>query len=67
MRSAYRDFDATELYCPHCKMAVRVKKHLLLVLPEGEKYDYRCSRCGSPIGDKLDKDSKYSKMIRART
>jgi len=55
MKSQYREFEATMLYCPKCKKAVRVKSNLLLILPEGDKYDYRCSICGEPIGDKLDK------------
>lgn len=49
----YRDFDATELYCPRCKRAVRVRKRLLLILPQGEKYDYLCAFCGTSVGDKL--------------
>jgi ribosomal protein S27AE len=49
----YEDFDATELFCPRCKMSVPVVKRLLLVLPGGEKYDYICSRCGMTVGDKL--------------
>jgi hypothetical protein len=49
----YRDFDATELYCPRCKKAVRLRKRLLLILPQGEKYDYSCVFCGTSVGDKL--------------
>jgi len=49
----YRDFDATELYCPRCKRAVRLRKRLLLILPQGEKYDYSCAFCGTSVGDKL--------------
>jgi hypothetical protein len=49
----YRDFDATELYCPRCKRAVRVRKRLLLILPQGEKYDYTCAFCDASVGDKL--------------
>jgi len=49
----YRDFDATELYCPRCKRAVPVRKRLLLILPQGEKYDYSCVFCGTSVGDKL--------------
>jgi hypothetical protein len=49
----YRDFDATELYCPRCKRAVRLRKSLLLILPQGEKYDYTCAFCGTSVGDKL--------------
>lgn len=33
----YRDFDATELYCPRCNRAAPVRKRLLLILPQGEK------------------------------
>lgn len=54
-REAYKDFDATELYCPRCKMAVPVRKRLILVLPNGDKYDYSCPRCGTSLGDKMDK------------
>ncbi len=53
MREQYKDFDATELYCPRCKRAMRVRKRLLLVLPEGEKYDYACVVCGTSVGDKI--------------
>jgi len=52
-RETYQDFDATELYCPRCRRAVRVRKRLLLILPEGEKYDYTCAFCGMSVGDKL--------------
>jgi hypothetical protein len=52
-RETYKDFDATELYCPRCKRAVRVRKRLLLILPQGEKYDYSCAFCGMSVGDKL--------------
>ena len=49
----YRDFDATELYCPQCRRAMPVRKRLLLVLAEGDKYDYSCAVCGTSVGDKL--------------
>ena len=52
-RETYRDFDATELFCPRCKRSLPVRKKLLLILPEGEKYDYICSVCGTSAGDKL--------------
>ncbi len=62
-----RDFDqfeATELYCPTCRAAVPVRKFLLLVLPEGEKYEYRCQVCGTPVGDKLDKTGDFYDVLR---
>jgi predicted restriction endonuclease len=52
-RENYKDFDATELYCPRCKRAVKLRKRLLLILPQGEKYDYTCAFCGMSVGDKL--------------
>ena len=52
-RETYKDFDATELYCPRCKRAVKLRKRLLLILPQGEKYDYSCTSCGTSVGDKL--------------
>ena len=52
-REQYRDFDATELYCPQCRRAMPVRKRLLLVLAEGDKYDYTCVACGTSVGDKL--------------
>lgn len=53
-RDSYGEFDATELYCPKCRKAVPVKKRLLIVLSEGDKYDYFCSLCGTSVGDKMD-------------
>lgn len=52
-KESYRDFDATELYCPRCRRAVPVRKRLLLVLVEGDKYDYSCVYCGTSVGDKM--------------
>ncbi len=28
---------------------------MLLVLPEGEKFDYVCTKCGSVSGDKIER------------
>ena len=53
---AYSDLEATELYCPTCRQAMPVRKRLLLVLPEGDKYEYLCARCGTSVGDKIDKN-----------
>jgi len=52
-QSSYKDFDATELFCPNCKRAVPVRKRLLLILSGGEKYDYTCVVCGTSVGDKM--------------
>ena len=63
MKETYKDFDATELFCPKCKRAVAVRKRLLLILQEGEKYDYSCVYCGTSVGDKLVKENGNSNLI----
>jgi hypothetical protein len=60
---AYQDFDATELYCPRCQRAVPVRKHLLLVLPEGDKYEYRCAFCSESVGTKVSRGQPPMKLI----
>jgi hypothetical protein len=59
----YKDFDATELYCPKCKQPVPVRKRLLLVLPEGDKYEYLCAYCAETVGTKVDKQVKPLTII----
>ncbi len=54
---SFKDFEATSLFCPRCRRAMPVRKKLLLVLPTGNKYDYTCSECGSPVGGKTDNDA----------
>ena len=60
---SFQDFDATQLYCPKCKQAVPVRKRLLLVLPEGEKYEYLCAYCAGTVGTKIDRDNKPLSII----
>lgn len=52
----FEEFEASMLFCPKCKEAVPVREKLLLVLPEGDKHDYLCTKCGSPIGSKVTKE-----------
>ena len=56
--SGFNELEATELYCGECHQAVPVRKYLLLVLPEGDKYEYRCQYCGAKVGDKIDKAAR---------
>jgi hypothetical protein len=51
----FDQFEAMELYCAKCRRAVPVRKSLLLVLPEGDKYEYCCPFCGSTVGDKIER------------
>lgn len=48
----FKEFEAVELFCPKCKKAVPVRKKLLLILPEWDKYDYLCQLCGTSVGSK---------------
>jgi hypothetical protein len=63
-QSSFDEFEATELYCPKCGRAVPVNKFLLLVLPEGDKYEYRCKFCGTTVGDKVDRHGQYYSLLK---
>jgi DNA-directed RNA polymerase subunit RPC12/RpoP len=63
-QSSYDEFEATELYCPKCGRAVSVIKSLLLILPEGDKYEYRCRFCGTSVGDKIDRHGQYHSILK---
>ena len=63
-QSSFDEFEATELYCPKCGRAVPVTKTLLLILPEGDKYEYRCRFCGTPVGDKMDRNGQYYSILK---
>jgi hypothetical protein len=54
----YGTFEASELFCPRCRQSRPVRRHLLLVLPTGNKYDYRCAVCATSVGSKMDSDNK---------
>jgi hypothetical protein len=62
-QSAYKEFDALELYCPKCRRAVPVRKRLLLVLPEGDKYEYVCAFCSSTVGTKTSRGEAPIRLI----
>jgi hypothetical protein len=60
---SFKEFDATQLYCPRCKRAVPVRKRLLLVLSEGDKYEYLCAICSESVGTKIDRHNKPVTII----
>jgi len=53
-KPAFERMEATLLACPKCKRAVPVRKRLLLVLPEGDKYEYVCPYCASTCGSTIE-------------
>lgn len=50
----FKDFEASSLYCPKCKIARPVRKRLLLVLSDGDLYEYRCTKCSETLGKQKD-------------
>lgn len=63
----FDQLEAAELYCPTCRQARPVRRHLLLVLPTGNTYEYRCASCGTPLGGKEDSDpTEYHRILRGR-
>ena len=55
-RDAFEQLEASLLRCPQCREAVPVRKRLLLILPQGNKFEYLCSRCTAVCGDKIEPD-----------
>ncbi|MBI3078914.1 MAG: cytoplasmic protein [Deltaproteobacteria bacterium] len=62
-RQQFDQFEASSLFCPRCRTAVPVRKRLLLVLPEGDKYEYLCARCASPVGSKVERAAQELKLL----
>lgn len=59
----YKDFQATELFCPKCRQSMPVRERLLLVLPDGDLYEYRCTRCATSLGEKRVKQQSNIKIV----
>jgi DNA-directed RNA polymerase subunit RPC12/RpoP len=57
-KPSFERMEASMLACPKCRVAVKVRKRLLLVLPEGDKYIYVCPRCGSTCGETIEKPQR---------
>jgi len=66
-RAHFGEFEAAELFCPRCRTARPVRRNLLLVLPSGNRYEYRCTVCGEPLGGKEDNDpSEFRSILTGR-
>ena len=59
----FDDLEASSLYCPKCKTAVPLRKRLLLVLPEGERYEYLCAHCSTSVGRKTKEATNKIQLI----
>ena len=60
---SYGEFKASLLYCNKCGRAMPVRQRLLLVLPDGELYDYTCQECNSSVGSKTEKAGAAAKVL----
>ena len=54
---------ASALYCPQCRQATPVRERLLLVLPDGNLYEYLCVHCGTSTGSKTEKEPNCSRIL----
>jgi len=59
----FDELEASSLFCPKCKTAVPVRKRLLLIVPEGERYEYLCAYCSTSVGRKVKEVSNKIQLI----
>jgi ribosomal protein L37E len=52
--ASFGGLEASSLYCRRCGQAQPVRRKLLLVLPQGEKFAYYCRVCGDEVGSKME-------------
>jgi hypothetical protein len=48
----FEDFQASVLFCNRCRAPRPVRDRLLLVLPDGELWEYLCAACGASVGSR---------------
>jgi hypothetical protein len=60
---SFQQLEASLLYCPRCRQAMPVRKKLLLILPEGNKFEYLCTACSSTCGDKIEPDEQKPRIL----
>jgi len=59
----FQHFRASELFCPRCRAAMPVREFLLLVLPDGDLYEYRCTACGESLGKRQVQTDQPVRLI----
>lgn len=62
----FEQFRASELYCPKCRIARPVRERLLLVLPGSELFEYRCTVCGTSVGEREAKAPPLAMQLAAQ-
>lgn len=64
MEKQFDQLRASLLYCNRCGRAMPVSERLLLVLPDGDLYEYLCQGCGGSVGSKTDRAAPESLFIK---
>ncbi|MGH7808903.1 MAG: hypothetical protein ACREP5_01375 [Candidatus Binatia bacterium] len=67
MAESFGQLKAALLYCNKCGRAMPVRQRLLLVLPDGELYDYTCQGCNSSVGSKTEKAGMADSPLNPRS
>jgi hypothetical protein len=49
-REEFQELQASVLFCARCQAPRPVRERLLLVLPDGELFEYVCAACGAQVG-----------------
>jgi hypothetical protein len=50
MKHQFKDLTANTLFCQRCGVAQPVRERLLLVLPDHDLHEYRCTVCFTSVG-----------------
>ena len=66
MEQSFDKFNAALLYCAKCRKAMPVRERLLLILPDGELYDYTCQGCNSSVGSKTERAGLQQRMAQTK-
>lgn len=59
----FDSFKATSLYCPRCQKAQPVDERLLLILPDGELFEYVCQLCWTQLGKRKVEQERPALII----
>jgi hypothetical protein len=64
MEKQFDQLRASLLHCNRCGRAMPVRERLLLILPDGDLYEYLCQGCGGSVGSKTERSTPESALLR---
>jgi hypothetical protein len=64
VEKSFDELRAALLFCNHCRKAMPVRERLLLVLPDGELYEYLCQGCNQSVGSKTERAQLKTSLIK---